>query len=233
MKIALFGYGKMGKMIEDIAVERGHEIVARVDQAGLSIDYSNMDVAIDFSMPDAAFDNITGCFRNGVPVISGTTGWLQRYEEAVRICRETRSGFIYASNFSLGVNIFFELNKYLAGMMSQLEEYKVEMEEIHHTQKLDAPSGTAITLAEGIIEQGNYKEWKLDEEGKAIVPIYSKREGTVPGTHTVTYKSSVDSLEIKHTAHNREGFALGAVVAAEWIVGKTGVYSMKDVLNLK
>ncbi|NNF19653.1 MAG: 4-hydroxy-tetrahydrodipicolinate reductase, partial [Flavobacteriaceae bacterium] len=145
MKIALFGYGKMGKMIEGIALERGHEIVAKVDQAGLPMDFSQVDVAIDFSMPDAAFDNITSCFRNGVPVISGTTGWLDRYTEAVQICKETNGAFIYASNFSLGVNIFFELNKYLAGMMSQLEEYQLDLEEIHHTQKLDAPSGTAIT----------------------------------------------------------------------------------------
>ena len=233
MNIGLFGYGKMGKMIERIALERGHTIVARIDVDTTENPYDQMDVAIDFSIPDAAFDNITGCFRNKVPVIAGTTGWLSDYEEAVRICNEEKGAFIYASNFSLGVNLFFELNSHLAKMMSGLNQYKVALEEIHHTQKLDAPSGTAITLAEGIIENTSYQKWKLEEAGENTVPITSKREGMVPGTHTVTYDSTVDSIEIKHTAHNREGFALGAVIAAEWILGKTGVFSMKDVLNLK
>lgn len=233
MNIGLFGYGKMGKMIERIAQDRGHSIIAKIDVGATEIVYDQMDVAIDFSTPDAAFNNITSCFRNKVPVIAGTTGWLSDYEEALRICNAEKSAFIYASNFSLGVNLFFELNSHLAKMMSGLDQYKVAMEEIHHTQKLDAPSGTAITLAESIIENTSYQKWKLEKAEENTVPITSKREGMVPGTHTITYKSLVDSLEIKHTAHNREGFALGAVIAAEWILGKTGVFSMKDVLNLK
>ncbi len=233
MNIALFGYGKMGKMIEMIAQNRGHNIVAKIDVDSGDFDYSEMDVAIDFSMPDAAFDNITGCFDNGVPVISGTTGWLEKYNDAVALCNKKNGAFIYASNFSLGVNVFFELNKHLARMMRKMDQYRVSMEEIHHTQKLDAPSGTAITLAEGIIENSEYKTWKLDNADKAEIPITSIRVDDTPGTHTIDYKSKVDSIEIKHTAHNREGFALGAVIAAEWIQGKTGVFTMKDVLDLE
>lgn len=232
MRIALFGYGKMGQMIEQIALNRGHEIVAKIDENSENIDFSTMDVAIDFSMPEAAFGNITKCLHNNVPIISGTTGWLNKYDDAITLCNEKKGAFIYASNFSLGVNIFFELNNYLAKMMQNLPEYNVELEEIHHTQKLDAPSGTAITLAEGVIANSNYKQWKLESAAKETLKITSKRIGTVPGTHTVAYDSIVDSIEIKHTAHNREGFALGAVTAAEWIIGKTGVFSMRDVLNL-
>ncbi|SDQ59960.1 4-hydroxy-tetrahydrodipicolinate reductase [Flagellimonas zhangzhouensis] len=232
MNIGLFGYGKMGKMIEQIAQKRGHSIVAKIDDASQPIDYKSMDVAIDFSTPESAFGNITNCFKNGVPVICGTTGWLERYAEAVEICNDNKGGFIYASNFSLGVNIFFELNAQLAKMMANLEEYKVSMEEIHHTQKLDAPSGTAITLAEGIIENTPYEKWKLEESGDKTIPIKSIREGMVPGTHSIAYESAVDKIEIKHEAHNREGFALGAVIASEWIAGKSGIFSMKDVLNL-
>lgn len=232
MKIALFGYGKMGQMIEQIARNRGHEIVAKIDENTQDIDFNSMDVAIDFSMPEAAFGNITKCLNNNVPVISGTTGWLDKYEDAITLCNDKKGAFIYASNFSLGVNIFFELNNYLAKMMQNLPEYKVSLEEIHHTQKLDAPSGTAITLAEGVIANSNYSEWKLDNSSDTILPITSKRIGKVPGTHTVNYESVVDSISIKHTAHNREGFALGAVTAAEWIIGKSGVFTMRDVLNL-
>jgi len=232
MKIGLFGYGKMGKMIEQIAQERGHTIVAKIDAGMKDIDFNSMDVAIDFSTPDAAFENITSCFKNGVPIISGTTGWLTNYADAVELCQKNNGAFIYASNFSLGVNIFFELNAHLARMMAGLEQYKVSMEEIHHTQKLDAPSGTAITLAEGIIKNSSYEDWKLHETSEKSITINSIREGMVPGTHSISYESAVDKIEIKHVAHNREGFALGAVVAAEWIQGKTGVFTMKDVLNL-
>ncbi|MDT0607005.1 4-hydroxy-tetrahydrodipicolinate reductase [Croceitalea rosinachiae] len=232
MNIALFGYGKMGQMLEKIGITRGHQIVAKIDVDNANIDYSNIDVAIDFSTPDAAFENITNCFEHNVPVISGTTGWLSKMNEAKSICNRNKSAFIYASNFSLGVNIFFELNKSLAKMIANLEQYKVSLEETHHTQKLDAPSGTAITLAEGIIENAVYSGWKMDEVEENEIPITSKRIGKVPGTHTITYESLVDAIEIKHTAHNREGFALGALVAAEWIQGKTGIFSMKDVLNL-
>jgi 4-hydroxy-tetrahydrodipicolinate reductase len=232
MNIGLFGYGKMGQMIEQIAQDRGHYIVAKIDVDTEEVDYKKIDIAIDFSTPDAAFNNITTCFEQNIPVISGTTGWLSNYDKAVRICNEKNGAFIYASNFSLGVNVFFELNSYLAKMMSNLNQYKIEMEEIHHTQKLDAPSGTAITLADGIVENTEYTGWELDKSNEKKIPITSKREGSVPGTHSILYNSMVDSIEIKHTAHGRQGFALGAVIAAEWIQGKTGVFSMKDVLNL-
>jgi len=232
MKIALLGYGRMGKEIEKIALSRGHEIVIRKDVDDV-IDINLADVAIDFSVPSSAFNNITNCINNKVPVISGTTGWLDKYEEAVALCREKNSAFIYASNYSLGVNIFFELNKQLAKMMRSLEDYEISMEEIHHTKKLDAPSGTAITLAEGVIENSSKNNWELgDEASEGNIPIVAKRIPDVPGTHTVWYDSEVDAIEIKHTAHSRKGFALGAVVAAEWIVGKKGVFSMKDVLNI-
>ena len=232
MNIALFGYGKMGKMIEQVALERGHQIVAKIEVDTTEIDFSKMDVAIDFSMPTAAYNNIKQCIENSVPIISGTTGWLDDYDKAVTYCNDHEGAFIYASNYSLGVNIFFELNEYLAKMMKNLEQYKVSLEEIHHTQKLDAPSGTAITLAEGIMANSRYKNWSLGQGNEDEITIESKRLDAVPGTHTVDYESKVDSIEIKHTAHNREGFALGAVIAAEWITGKTGVFSMRDVLNL-
>lgn len=232
MNIALFGYGKMGKMIEQIALERNHQIVAKVDLDTPEIDFSIIDVAIDFSMPSAAYGNIRMCMEHGIPVICGTTGWLKDYDNAVKLCKEKKGAFIYASNFSLGVNLFFELNSYLAKMMGNLKQYKVDIEEIHHTQKLDAPSGTAISLAEGIIRETDYTDWKLDTAGDGEIPITAKRIDNTPGTHTVSYTSRIDNVEIVHTAHNREGFALGAVVAAEWISGKTGVFTMKDVLNL-
>ncbi|BFP39582.1 4-hydroxy-tetrahydrodipicolinate reductase [Flavobacteriaceae bacterium GF1] len=234
MNIALFGYGKMGKMLEKLGTDRGHSFPLKIefDTNLQSLNLSAIDVAIDFSTPDAAFNNIKYCFENGVPVISGTTGWLDAYDEAVSICNALQGAFIYASNFSLGVNIFFELNAKLAKMMSQRNDYGVVMEEIHHIHKLDAPSGTAITLAEGIVRHSDYKGWQLGKSQGNTIPISAKREGEVPGTHSITYSSKVDSIEIKHTAHNREGFALGALIAAEWIQGKKGVFTMKDVLNL-
>jgi len=232
MKIALLGYGRMGKAIEKIALQRGHEIVIK-DSGDTTYDITTADIAIDFSIPNVAFSNITNCLENKVPVVSGTTGWLDKYEEAVQICKNNNGGFIYASNFSLGVNIFFELNKQLAKMMNTLEDYNVSIEEIHHTKKLDAPSGTAITLAEGIIENSNKKEWELDgKPSNTSIPIAAVRTPEVPGTHTITYQSEIDTIDIKHTAHNRQGFALGAVIAAEWLVDKKGIYNMKDVLNL-
>ena len=233
MKIALLGYGKMGQVIERIALERGHEIVLKKDENNTFDGLSTADVAIDFSVPTAAVTNISSCFHANVPVISGTTGWLEHYEEMAALCLAKNGAFISSSNFSLGVNIFFELNEYLAKMMSKFNSYSVEMEEIHHTQKLDAPSGTAISLAKGVIENSSYKSWTLENPETDQIHIEAKRIGTVPGTHTVTYNSAVDAIEIKHTAHNREGFALGAVIAAEWIVGKQGIFSMKDVLELK
>ena len=232
MKIALLGYGKMGQVIEKIAMQRGHEIVVR-KSIGDSFDgLENATVAIDFSAPDAAVENISTALNLGIPVISGTTGWLKDYDKMVQLCNEKNSAFISSSNFSLGVNIFFELNTYLAKIMSKFEDYKIGIEEIHHTQKLDAPSGTAITLAKGVIENSNYNNWALENPKSEDILIEAKRIENVPGTHTVTYNSNIDLIEIKHLAHNREGFALGAVIAAEWIVGKQGVYTMKDVLEI-
>ncbi len=233
MKIALLGYGKMGKVIERIALERGHEIVLRKSSASSFDGLDNADVAIDFSVPNSAVTNISECLNNGIPVISGTTGWLEDYNKMVTLCEEKNGAFIYGSNFSLGVNLFFELNNYLAKMMSKFNQYKVTMEEIHHTQKLDAPSGTAISLAKGVIENSNYSNWTLDNPNENEIQIDAKRIENVPGTHSIFYTSEVDTIEIKHTAHNRDGFALGSIIAAEWIVGKKGVFSMKDVLELE
>jgi len=233
MKIALFGYGKMGKTIERLALERGHTIVAKIDKAIEDGVFIDADVAIDFSIPTEAFNNIEKCFNENIPIVSGTTGWLDKFEDAKLICKEKKGAFIYASNYSLGVNLFFELNSQLAKMMSRFNAYSVGMEEIHHTQKLDAPSGTAITLAEGIIENSKKNSWTLDvTNNDTEIPIVAKRVEKVPGTHTVAYNSIVDEIEIKHTAKNRDGFALGAIIAAEWLKDKKGVFTMKDVLGI-
>jgi 4-hydroxy-tetrahydrodipicolinate reductase len=232
MKIALLGYGKMGQVIEKIALQRGHEIVLRKSIEDTFDGLENADVAIDFSAPDAAVENISTALKLGIPVISGTTGWLNEYENMVQLCKEKNTAFISSSNFSLGVNIFFELNEYLAKIMSKFDDYKVGIEEIHHTQKLDSPSGTAISLANGIIKNSTYENWTLENPMSNDIVIDAKRIENVPGTHTVSYNSDVDLIEIKHLAHNREGFALGAVIAAEWILGKRGVFTMKDVLNI-
>ena len=235
MKIALFGYGKMGKEIEQIALQRGHEIVLKI-KGTEEYDISQADIAIDFSIPNVALSNIVSCFRNNVPVISGTTGWLDDFDKAIDVCKENNGSFIYASNFSIGVNIFFELNKQLAKMMNSQKEYSINVEETHHTKKLDTPSGTAITLAEGIINNTSKRDWQLKERQTQInagtIPIEAKRILDVPGTHIISYESQIDSIEIKHTAHNRKGFALGAVIAAEWLNNKIGIYTMKDVLNI-
>ena len=233
MKIALLGYGKMGKVIERIALERGHKIVLKKDHDSSFEGLENADVAIDFSVPDSAVENISACLNKGIPVISGTTGWLTDYPKMVELCNAKNGSFIYGSNFSLGVNVFFELNEYLAKMMGNLKQYNVSMEEIHHTQKLDAPSGTAITLAEGVIKHTDYANWTLETPISNEIHIEAKRIENIPGTHSIFYDSEVDQIEIKHTAHSREGFALGAVVAAEWLVGKKGVFTMKDVLGLR
>lgn len=232
MKIALLGYGRMGKVIERIALERGHEVVLRKTDVDTFEGLELADVAIDFSVPDAAVSNISTCLENNIPVISGTTGWLEDYPKMVKLCEDKNGAFIYGSNFSLGVNIFFELNAHLAKMMANLGQYKISMEEIHHLQKLDAPSGTAISLANDIIKNSDYSSWAIENAKEDEIFIDAKREEGVPGTHSVYYTSTVDTIEIKHTAHNREGFALGAVVAAEWIIGKKGVFGMKDVLGL-
>ena len=233
MNIALLGYGKMGKAIEKIALERGHTIVLKSKRNTTDLDLSTSDVAIDFSIPSTAVNNITTCLNNNTPIISGTTGWLENYDDMVTLCNKKNGSFIYSSNFSLGVNFFFELNRYLAKMMSNLKQYHVSIEEIHHTQKLDAPSGTAISLAEDIIEYTEKTSWVTEKkEGEFEIPVHSKRINEVPGTHIIDYSSNVDSIKIEHVAHNRNGFALGAVIAAEWIINKKGVFKMKDVLNL-
>lgn len=232
MKIALLGYGRMGKSIEAIALNRGHSISLKVVNESSNFDFADTDVAIDFSIPMAAVSNIKRAIDANVPVISGTTGWLDQYQDIVAYCKSKNGTFLYASNFSLGVNIFFEINKKLSQLMAPLTEYAIEMEEIHHTKKLDAPSGTAISLAEQIIEHTDYKSWTLDQPMANEIHIDAKRIPEVPGTHEVTYNSEVDSISIKHTAHSRQGFAMGAVVAAEWIKDKKGIFSMKDVLQI-
>ena len=235
MKIALFGYGKMGKEIEQIALKRGHEIVLKIRE-NEKYDISKADIGIDFSVPNAALHNIISCFKNNVPVISGTTGWLDDFDKALTVCKENKGSFIYASNFSIGVNLFFELNKSLAKMMNPHKDYSLDVEEIHHTKKLDTPSGTAISIAEQIIKNSSKSNWELIENSvkkdSNSVPILAKRILDTPGTHKVSYKSEIDSIEIKHIANNRKGFALGAIIAAEWLIKKNGIYTMKDVLNI-
>jgi 4-hydroxy-tetrahydrodipicolinate reductase len=234
MNIALLGYGKMGKVIERIALERGHTIAARIDINNQhEFDTLQADVAIEFSHPDAAFENVKKTLLKGIPVVCGTTGWLSRKEEIERLCLETNGAFFYASNYSVGVNLFFKLNEYLAKMINAFPEYEVEMEEIHHTEKKDAPSGTAITLAEGVLKHFNSKQQWVNQasDNKSDLVIQSLRINEVPGTHTVKYTSVVDDIEIKHVAHSREGFAKGAVLVAEWLKDKKGVLSMDDYLK--
>ncbi len=232
MNIALLGYGRMGKTIEKIAENRGHKIALTIDH-NEDYDLNGIDVAIDFSVPDAAVGNISQCLTHGVPVVSGTTGWLAHYDQMVSLCNKNSGSFLYASNFSVGVNIFFELNKKLAETMQQFDQYEVSLKEVHHIHKVDAPSGTAISLAEDILSQNDrYENWTLDEKKDKNIPIYALRENEVPGTHSVTYTSKIDTIKIEHEAHSREGFALGAVIAAEWLSDKKGVFSMKDVLGL-
>ena len=232
MKFALLGYGRMGKAIEEIALERGHEIICKIDKNLSEGNLYQADVAINFSIPDAAVDNISRALNKSVPVICGTTGWLDAYQQVTQIAIKKNTAFLYASNFSVGVNLFFKLNMVLAQIMESHKEYSASMEETHHIHKLDAPSGTAITLAEGIIENSNLIDWKLGEDGKDSLRIQSYREGEIPGTHSVKYKSPIDNITIEHKAHNRKGFAFGSVIAAEWIVGKKGIFKMDDVLNL-
>lgn len=231
MRIAIVGYGKMGRIIEEIAKKRGHKIVATLNETPTLENLNNPDVAIEFSNPEVAFNNIKICLENKIPVICGTTGWLDRKPEIEKIASENGTAFLYGSNFSLGVNLFFALNEKLADLMKNFDEYHVQLEEIHHTHKKDAPSGTAISLAEGIIKNDRrFDAWKLDETKENELGIFAIREDEVPGTHSVFYRSEVDEIEIKHTAFSRDGFALGAVIASEWIQGKTGNFSMKDVL---
>jgi 4-hydroxy-tetrahydrodipicolinate reductase len=233
MKIALLGYGRMGKAIEKFAKQRAHEIVYKHDKNEVEGDLSLADVAINFSVPNAALENIKLALKKQIPVVCGTTGWLEHYEEIVGFCNTKKSGFLYASNFSIGVNLFFKLNAIAAKLMkSQNEDYRPSLEEIHHIHKLDAPSGTAITLAETVMEESDLTEWELNGDSKDKLKIKSLREGEVPGTHIIKYTSSIDEITLKHEAFSRDGFALGAVIASEWLVGKEGIFSMNDVLNI-
>jgi len=233
MKIALLGYGKMGKVIESIALDRGHQIVLKKTSSNSFDGLEDADVAIDFSIPTVAVENISACLNSSIPIVSGTTGWLEQYQQMVDLCKEKEGVFLYGSNFSLGVNLFFELNEYLAKLMSKFKEYTVSMEEIHHVHKLDKPSGTAITLANGIIKNTDKKQWVIQNPTPDDVFIDVKRIKNVPGTHSILYTSEVDYIKIEHTAHNREGFALGSILAAEWIIGKKGVFTMRDVLEFE
>lgn len=235
--ILLVGYGKMGQAIEKIALERGNTIAGVIDhntpEMWDKLKSLNADAAIEFTRPDVAFENLKRLLEAGIPTVSGTTGWIDRKPEIEEIAQKNDTGFFYASNFSVGVNIFFNINKVLAKLMNNFPNYNVEMEEIHHIHKLDEPSGTAITLAEGIFENHRKEEWNLStERSDKDIAITSKREGEVPGTHIINYTSEIDDIEIKHTAHNRKGFATGAVMAGEYMVGKKGIFGMDDMLNI-
>jgi 4-hydroxy-tetrahydrodipicolinate reductase len=239
MKIALIGYGKMGKAIEEIAVQRGHEIVLKINKENLN-DFSieslqRADVAIEFTSPHSAAENIKRCFDANVPVVCGSTGWLDKWKAVEDKCNASNGTLLYASNFSVGVNLFFQLNNFLAELMANRSDYDIALEEIHHTEKKDAPSGTAITLAEQVLQHIKSKnKWvNTSTDNPNELEIISKRIDPAPGTHIVLYKSEIDDIEIIHTAHSRKGFATGAIMAAEFLAGKTGIYSMKDVLGLK
>jgi 4-hydroxy-tetrahydrodipicolinate reductase len=235
MKILLIGYGKMGKTIEQIALKRGHEIVGKIEVGDSLTQFDNQaDVAIEFTQPEAAIQNLKTCFEKGIPVVCGTTGWRQHQAEVESYCKEKNGTLLWSSNFSLGVNLFFKLNEYLAKMMNRYTQYEVFIDETHHTQKKDAPSGTAITLAEGVITNlTRKKKWVSGaNNNKESLVINSFRVDPAPGTHTIKYHSVVDDIEITHTAHSREGFALGAVMVAEWLKGKNGIFSMDDFLQL-
>jgi len=234
MNIALIGYGRMGKAIEKIARERGHDIAFILDKETTTGDLSKAEVAINFSVPDAAVANLKLCFDAGVPVVCGTTGWLDQQAEIHAYCSAKNCGCLYASNFSIGVNLFFQLNEKVAQLMkNHRETYTPLLEETHHIHKLDAPSGTAISLAEGICKNDpSLPRWTMNKDDEKDLQIVAHREGEVPGTHRITYSSKIDELHIEHKAHSREGFAFGAVIAAEWLNGKNGIFSMNDVLNL-
>ncbi len=229
----------MGHAIEAIALKRGHKIAGTIDRDNTDdlkkFNSSNTDVAIEFSQPESAFQNIKYCLENNIPILSGTTGWLSKKEEVSQLCKNNKGTFFYASNYSIGVNLFFHLNEQLAQLMADQSEYEATIDEIHHTQKKDAPSGTAISLAEGIIDNNSKKEnWLLDKESSESITIHAHRVNDVPGTHTVKYSSALDDIEIKHTAHSREGFAMGALMVSEWLPKQKGLLSMKDFLsNLK
>ena len=229
MKIGIIGYGKMGKAIEKVAIDRGHLISFKTNNCDLNL-INDVDVTIEFSTPESAFTNIKNCIDSNVPVVSGTTGWLEDLDDIKKLCDKKNGSFLYASNFSLGANLFFELNKNLAHLMSDKNQYKTSIDETHHIHKLDKPSGTAITLADDIISNSRYKNWELDSNSKDKININSTRKKEVSGVHKVVYSSENDIISIKHEALNRNGFALGAVISAEWLVNKKGCFSVSDML---
>lgn len=237
MKIGLLGYGKMGKEIDRLAESAGGQVVFRISSGNAHTLTPELlrtaDVAIEFSRPETAFHHISLCLESGVPVVAGATGWLDQLDAAHQLCAKHNGAFFYAANFSIGVHLFFMVNRYLAGLMAGRPEYAVGIEEIHHTQKLDAPSGTAIALANDLIRQLPGKKQWVDHptDQKDAVGILSRREGQVPGTHMVGYRSGVDTISIRHEAHSREGFALGALAAARWIIGKQGSFGMEDLVG--
>ena len=229
MKIGIIGYGKMGKAIEKVAIDRGHLISFKTNNCDLNL-INDVDVTIEFSTPESAFTNIKNCIDTNVPVVSGTTGWLEDLDDIKKLCDKKNGSFLYASNFSLGANLFFELNKKLAHLMSDKNQYRTSIDETHHIHKVDKPSGTAITLADDIISNSRYKNWELDSNSKDKININSTRKKEVSGVHKVVYSSENDIISIKHEALNRNGFALGAVISAEWLVNKKGCFSISDML---
>jgi 4-hydroxy-tetrahydrodipicolinate reductase len=239
MRIVIIGYGKIGQFVEKIAIERNHEIVLVIDKHNVNylsdLKRFNPDVAIEFTGPDSAFNNYIDCFNAGIPVVSGSTGWLNKFDDAVNYCKKKDCGFFYASNFSIGVNLFFELNKHLALLMKSYSNFDVSLEETHHIHKLDAPSGTAISLLNDILKINDfYSGYSLDKtDNQSIIPVEAKRIGEVPGIHKVKYESETDFIEIAHSAKSRQGFAIGAVMAAEFMCGRKGIYSMNDLIKLK
>lgn len=234
MKIILFGYGKMGQTIEKIAQERGHQIKYIINSKNDRYNIREAEMAIDFSTPIAAFQNITMCLNSGLPIVCGTTGWLEKYDDIINLCNKKKGAFLYSSNFSLGANVFFELNKRLAALMKNHRHYKLSIKEIHHKEKKDSPSGTAIKLANDLIKESNYENWKLGiTTNKKTINIESSRKQKIAGTHRIIYESDIDSIKIEHNAKNRLGFAMGAILSAEWLLGKTGIFSINDVINIK
>jgi 4-hydroxy-tetrahydrodipicolinate reductase len=232
MKIALLGYGKMGKTIEKMALQRGHEVVYKSSSSSQSGNFKEAQIAIEFSIPEIAVANIKKCFDAEIPIVSGTTGWLDQKKEVEKACQNCNGSFIYASNFSIGVHLFFNLNRHLAKLMEPWKEYDLSIEETHHTEKKDAPSGTAISLAEDLLPFSDKKNWIVNDVAQDAISIKALRESDVKGTHSVAFTSKIDTISIKHVAHTRDGFAKGAITAAEYLIDKKGIFTMKDVLGL-
>ena len=224
---------KMGKIVEKLAIKKGHTIVSRINQYSSKEEILKADIAIEFSTPQAAVSNIKFCLENDIPIVSGTTGWLVHYDKMIKLCENRNGSFIYASNFSIGVNLFFYINEYVSNLIEPWKDYQVSIEEVHHNQKLDIPSGTAVTLAEGIIRNSDKKNWELNGTDAENINITAKRINDIKGTHIINYNSNIDTISIKHEAHSRDGFALGAILAAEWLADKKGIFTMKDVLQIK